>query len=95
VANLSKVRVHLFVSGRVQGVFYRDGMRRKAMEHKVFGWVRNLYDGRVEAVLEGDPLQIDKIIEWCKRGPPYARVDKVESYMEPYKGEFQDFRILH
>ncbi|MEM3403315.1 MAG: acylphosphatase [Nitrososphaeria archaeon] len=92
---MSKVRAHLFISGRVQGVFYRDSMRRKAIEYQVFGWVRNLPDGRVEAILEGDSSQVDKIIEWCKKGPPYAQVDRVESYIEPYRGVFHDFKILY
>jgi len=89
------VRAHLFISGRVQGVFFRANMRRVAREHGVKGWVRNLPDGRVEAVLEGPEDAVKKVIEWAHRGPPLARVEKVEVYWEDYRGEFDDFTIRY
>ncbi len=88
-----KVRAHVFISGRVQGVFFRDNTRQKARQLGVTGWVRNLPDGRVEAVFEGDEDAVKKIIEWCHIGPPAARVDNVEVIYEPYKGEFDSFKI--
>ncbi|HDD69040.1 MAG TPA: acylphosphatase [Candidatus Korarchaeota archaeon] len=90
-----KVRAHVFVSGIVQGVFFRANTKRMADQLRVKGWVRNLLDGRVEAVFEGDKEAVEKIIEWCKTGPPLARVDRVEVHWEPYKGEFDEFSIRY
>jgi len=90
-----KVRAHVFVSGIVQGVFFRANTKRVADRLGVKGWVRNLLDGRVEAVFEGDKGAVDKIIEWCRSGPPLARVDHVEVHWEPYKGEFEGFTIRY
>lgn len=85
------VRVHIFVSGKVQGVFFRSGARDKALELALTGWVRNLADGRVEAVFEGEEEGIEKIVEWCRKGPAYARVEDVEVIQEQYTGEFKGF----
>ncbi len=88
-----KVRAHIFISGRVQGVFFRYRTQDVAMDHNVKGWVRNLPDGRVEAVLEGEKDDVEKVIEFCKVGPPGARVTNLEIEWEPYKGEFKNFQI--
>ncbi len=88
-----KVRAHVFISGRVQGVFFRDSTRRMAHRLGVTGWVKNLPDGRVEAVFEGDEEAVKKIVEWCHEGPPAARVDRVEVHYEPFTGEFETFKI--
>ena len=88
-------RVHLFISGRVQGVFFRYNTKRVAEKLGVFGWVRNLEDGRVEVVAEGEEDKIDKLIEFCKRGPPLARVDKVEVKEEEFRGKFDRFEIKY
>jgi len=90
-----KVRAHVFISGRVQGVFFRAHTQEKAFELGVKGWVRNLPDGRVEAVFEGDEDAVKKIIDWCHVGPPAARVDDVEVIWEEYKGEFDSFSIRY
>lgn len=71
-------RAHVFVSGRVQGVGYRASTRRAARRHGVDGWVRNLDDGRVEAVFEGDPAAVGAMIEWCHEGSPSAEVTGVD-----------------
>jgi len=89
------MRAHIFVSGRVQGVFFRAETENHARRHDVMGWVRNLPDGRVEAVLEGEKRQIDAIIEFCKRGPPGAYVHKLDIAWEDWTGEFKEFRINH
>ncbi|WP_457555818.1 acylphosphatase [Candidatus Pyrohabitans sp.] len=86
-------RVHVFISGRVQGVFYREYTRRKAQELGVKGWVRNLPDGRVEAVFEGEDRAVDEMVRWCWEGSPYASVTKVEAKEEEYTGEFEGFEI--
>jgi acylphosphatase len=84
-------RVHVFVSGKVQGVFFRSGTKNKAEELGLAGWVRNLSDGRVEAVFEGEEGKVEKMIEWCRKGPEYARVATVEVIPEQYKEEFSGF----
>jgi len=88
------VRAHVFISGRVQGVFFRANARREALRLGVKGWVRNLRDGRVEAVIEGEEDKVKMMVEWCKRGPPGAIVSKVEIFWEPYKGEYKSFDII-
>lgn len=90
-----KVRAHIFVSGRVQGIFFRDNTRKRAEELGVYGWVRNLPDGRVEAVFEGEKEKVEQMIEWSKRGPPFANVDGVDVEWKEYKGEFEDFEIRY
>lgn len=71
-------RIHAYISGRVQGVSYRSSTKAKAEELGVAGWVKNLPGGRVEAVFEGESEDVEKIIEWCKKGPPAAQVANVE-----------------
>lgn len=68
----------LKITGRVQGVFYRESMRRRANQLGVTGWVRNLADGSVEAVVQGDASAVEQMIEWAHHGPESARVDKVD-----------------
>ena len=86
-------RVRVFVSGQVQGVGFRAATRRRAEELGVAGWVRNLADGRVEAVFEGPADKVEKIIEWCWQGPPGAVVAKVEAVEEEPKG-LEGFKIV-
>jgi acylphosphatase len=82
-----RTRAHVFVSGRVQGVYYRATTRETARKRGVDGWVRNLDDGRVEAVFEGDPGAVEAMVEWCHTGSPAADVEAVEvEYGDP-KGE--------
>lgn len=88
-------RIHVVISGRVQGVFFRAHTRETALALKLNGWVRNLHDGSVEAVFEGEDKNVKTMLEWCKKGPPHAIVKKVEAAEEPYTGEFQDFRITY
>ncbi|PSQ13683.1 acylphosphatase [Halobacteriales archaeon QS_8_69_73] len=82
-----RTRAHVFVSGTVQGVYYRANTRDTARERGVDGWVRNLEDGRVEAVFEGDDPDVEAIIEWCHTGSPRATVDDVEVEYGPPEGE--------
>jgi acylphosphatase len=79
-----RISAHVFVSGRVQGVYYRASTRDAARERDVDGWVRNLDDGRVEAVFEGPESAVEEMIEWCHTGSPVASVEDVEvTYEEP------------
>jgi len=89
-----RVRAHVWISGRVQGVFFRAHTKEVAEKLGLTGWVRNLPDGRVEAVFEGEEEAVKEAIEWCKRGPPLAKVEKVEVRYEDPTGEFRDFRIV-
>lgn len=88
-----KARAHILVSGQVQGVFFRDHTRRWAASLNLTGWVRNLMDGRVEVVAEGDKESIENLISRLREGPPMAYVENTEVNWEEYKGEFSDFRI--
>lgn len=88
------VRAHLVIEGRVQGVAYRASMVEEARLQGVGGWVKNNPDGAVEAVVEGREGPVMKLIEWCRQGPPLARVDGVRLDWEPFKNEFDDFTAL-
>ena len=90
-----KARAHVYVSGRVQGVFFRSETQDEAVRQGLTGWVRNTPDGRVEAVFEGEKDKVDKLIEFCRRGPPSAGVTRVEITWESYTGEFREFRIRY
>ena len=90
-----KVRAHVFVGGRVQGVFFRSETKHEAGKHSVSGWVRNLADDRVEAVFEGEQENVKKLLEFCSRGPPGARVTSTDVRWEPYSGKFRDFEIRY
>lgn len=88
-----KISIKVSVSGRVQGVFYRDSTRRKANEFSVTGWVKNLEDGRVEALLSGDKKNVEALIDWMKVGPPAAQVTHVKiENIEPI--DFPSFDIV-
>ncbi|MFE7773127.1 acylphosphatase [Streptomyces sp. NPDC057445] len=80
------VHKRVIVSGLVQGVFFRDTCRRVASEYGVSGWVRNLADGRVEAVFEGDPDAVETLVRWARQGPPSAVVESVEVWEEAPEG---------
>ncbi|HAA03930.1 MAG TPA: acylphosphatase [Syntrophobacteraceae bacterium] len=89
-------RVRVLISGRVQGVFFRAFTRDAAVRHGVTGWVRNLADGRVEAVFEGSSQQVDRMVAWCREeGSPGSRVDHVEVHQDPFQGEFSSFEIRY
>jgi len=90
-----KIRAHVFIKGKVQGVYFRQNMRIVSKRHRVNGWVRNLKDGRVEAVLEGDEMDVSEVIEWCHVGPPEAMVEDVKIKYEDYNGEFTNFTVLY
>ncbi|KTG10196.1 acylphosphatase [Haloprofundus marisrubri] len=81
-----RTRAHVFVTGRVQGVFYRANTRDTARERGVDGWVRNLDDGRVEAVFEGPTDAVESMVEWCETGSPDATVDSVDAEYEDPEG---------
>ncbi|KAA0003187.1 MAG: acylphosphatase [Thermoplasmata archaeon] len=88
-------RAHVWISGRVQGVWFRAHTKEKALELGIKGWVRNLPDGRVEAVFEGKNESIEKMIQWCHIGPSLARVKNVHVEWEEPKNEFETFTIKY
>jgi acylphosphatase len=88
-----KTRVHLYVSGLVQGVFFRQYTKQKAQSLGVSGWVRNLPDRRVEAVFEGEDSAVKEMVEISRKGPSNAKVENVEVAWEAFKGEFNGFSV--
>lgn len=92
---MTKQRVHLFVKGKVQGVFFRQALKVMAKKNNVFGWVKNLKDGRVETILEGEDIDVSHVIEWCHAGPANARVEDIEIRNEKFVGEFSKFDVLY
>ena len=89
------IRAQVIVSGRVQGVFFRQNTLKKAKELAVFGWVRNLMDGRVEVVFEGEKGRVERMVDWLKQGPVGARVEHIEIDWQDYRGEFKTFEIRY
>lgn len=92
---MKKRRAHVWITGRVQGVFFRAYTRDAARMIGVTGWVRNLPDGSVEAVFEGESGKVEKMIEWCREGSPMSRIEKVEILEEVYTGDFDRLAITY
>ena len=88
-------RVHVFVSGKVQGVGFRAFTQTAGQTLGLTGWVTNLTDGRVEAVVEGPAAKVATFLQEVRRGPQRAQVDKVEATDEPYRGKFEGFEVRH
>jgi len=88
-------RAHLHISGRVQGVFFRAETRDMTTGLSLTGWVKNLPDGRVEAVFEGDKEKVEEAIEWCRKGPSFAQVSDVKVEREEPTGEFSGFEVRY
>ncbi|MBI4615601.1 MAG: acylphosphatase [Planctomycetes bacterium] len=88
-------RAHIVVEGRVQGVFYRYSTVEEATRLGLAGWVKNLRDGRVEAVAEGERETVERLVEWCRRGPPSAHVEKIDVDWETPTGEFRGFETRY
>lgn len=84
--------LHLIIHGCVQGVFFRDSMRREAQRLDISGWVRNRSDGTVEAVVQGENTAVDAIVQWAHRGPEHAHVERVD--IEPATGAYIGFNRL-
>jgi acylphosphatase len=93
-SNQVSIRARLVISGRVQGVYFRASARDVAQAQRLSGWVRNRYDGDVEAVVEGEEDAVQAFIAWCHDGPPGAHVSAIQVTIEPYIGEFHGFHIL-
>jgi len=90
---VSGERAHVYVSGQVQGVFFRDSARDKAEQLGLTGWVRNLPDGRVEMLFEGPSEKVREMARWCKEGPSRAEVESVDSEFETPRGDLAAFEV--
>ena len=88
-------RAHVYVHGRVQGVFFRATTRDKAIALGVKGWVKNCLDGCVEAVFEGEKDIVEKIVNWCKKGTEGAFVNHIDVHWEKCSGEFDEFSVIY
>jgi len=88
------IRMHLIITGRVQGVCFRIATKKEAEKHKLFGWVKNKKDGTVEAVFEGGKQKVDFMLDWCRQGPPGADVLKLDVKAETFAEEFDRFKII-
>ncbi len=89
---IPKKTLRLVIHGRVQGVFFRDSMRREAQNLSVAGWVRNRSDGAVEAAVQGEPAAVDAVVRWARHGPQRAQVERVET--EPDDGSYTSFEVI-
>lgn len=87
------VRAHIIISGRVQGVYFRGHVKKMAESMGLDGWVRNLSDGKVEAVFEGETEDVRRMVTWCNTGPPAARVDDVKEHWETAAGDLSGFEL--
>ena len=92
---MAEKRIHIYVSGIVQGVYFRASTVNKAKSLGVTGWVKNLPDRRVEILVEGNEEMLNHLLEWCKKGPLGAEVDDVEIKVLPFMREFNDFKIVY
>ena len=93
MARSCTVRARLFVSGVVQGVSFRASTQEQARRRGIVGWVRNLDDGRVEAVAQGSKDRMTELVAWCRKGPPAAKVEKLDVTWEEVGDEFRDFEV--
>ncbi len=92
---MSNQRIRIIVTGKVQGVFFRQALKVMAKKNDIFGWVKNLTDGRVEAILEGDEVNVSRLVEWSHGGPANASGEDVEIHNEKFSGEFTKFDVLY
>ena len=92
---MDEKQAHVWVTGRVQGVFFRAHTRDEARKLGLRGWVRNLPDGRVEAVFQGDPTAIEDAVRWCRTGPPFASVTDVQVAWEPLDASQDIFEVRY
>lgn len=90
---MNKARVELTIQGRVQGVFYRQSTREKALQLGLTGWIKNNADGSVTAVFEGEIQAIEQAVRWCEQGPAAAQVSEVASRWQEFQDAFQTFAV--
>jgi len=89
-----KKSVRLYISGTVQGIFFRQFIKENAERYNVKGFVRNLEDGRVEVFAEGNQEDVEKLIQLCRQGPKHAKIEKVDIIEEKFQ-DLKEFKLLH
>ena len=87
--------VHILVTGKVQGVFFRQATKVIAIKNKVTGWVKNLENGQVEILFEGDDKNVNSVIDWCHNGPANSRVDEIKIKQQEFSGQYSNFEVLY
>jgi acylphosphatase len=92
---MAKARLHIQVYGIVQGVFFRSSTEEKAFSLGITGWVKNMRDGSVEILAEGEREALEELLAWCKKGPEGSRVDRAEHSWEDFTGEFKSFYVTY
>mgnify|MGYP001808374417 FL=1 len=90
-----KQRTHILVTGKVQGVFFRQATKVVAIKNNVNGWVKNLENSQVEILLEGEETDVNSVVDWCRNGPANSRVDKIEINQQIFVGELLNFEVLY
>lgn len=91
---MNNTRMRLIIEGRVQGVWFRESTRREAASLGLTGWVKNRPDGAVEVLIEGPEQDVNRLVSWCRKGPPAARVTGISKEQETWQGEFDSFDIV-
>jgi acylphosphatase len=92
---MAKIRARIFISGKVQGVFFRQKTKQQAENLGVKGWVKNLDDSKVEAVFEGEEEEVKALVDFCKKGPKSAMVTGFKLDWEEFSGEFDNFEVVY
>ena len=87
--------VHILVTGKVQGVFFRQATKVVAVKNNVTGWVKNLESGQVEILLEGDAQNVNSVIDWCHNGPANSRVDEIKIKQQEFSWQYSNFEVLY
>ena len=90
-----KQSVHILVTGKVQGVFFRQATKVVATKNNVTGWVKNLENGQVEILIEGDDKNVKSVIDWCHNGPANSRVDEIKIEQQEFSGRYSNFEVLY
>lgn len=91
---MKPVRAHVVIQGLVQGVFFRANTHEAASSNGISGWVRNNPDGTVEAIFEGEIEAVKRTIDWCRKGPKGAKVERVDVVWDEFMGEFDGFNVI-
>ena len=90
-----KQRIHILVTGKVQGVFFRQATKVVAIKNNVTGCIKNLENGQVEIILEGDEKNVNSVVDWCRHGPANSRVDEIEINNQKFSNQFLEFEVRY
>ena len=90
-----KQRTRILVTGKVQGVFFRQATKVIAIKNNVNGWVKNLENSQVEILLEGEEINVNSVVDWCRHGPANSRVDEIKIEQQEFSGQYSNFEVLY